>query len=181
MTTSTAAGTTYSLDSAHTTVEFVVRHMMIAKVRGRFPAITGTFVVPDGADVPTQIDVTIETASIDTREEQRDTHLKSPDFLEAQKYPQITFRSKRFEGSGDAFKAYGDLTLHGITREIVLDTTFEGRGNDPWGNARIGFEAHGKIRRKDFGLEWNQALETGGVLVGDDVKIEINAEGIAQT
>jgi polyisoprenoid-binding protein YceI len=174
------SGTTHVLDTAHTTIEFVVRHMMITKVRGRFTKFTGTIVVPEGATVPTSVEVTIETASIDTHEPDRDTHLKSADFLDAEKYPQILFRSKRIDGSGDSFNISGDLTIHGVTREIVLDTTFEGRGSDPGGNQRIGYEAHGKISRKTFGLEWNQALETGGVLVGDEVKIEINAEAIAQ-
>lgn len=171
----------YDLDPAHTTVEFVVRHMMIAKVRGRFTKIAGHIDLADGSDVPTQLEVTIDAASIDTREPQRDAHLASPDFLDAATYPQITFRSSRIEGNGETFNVYGDLSVHGVTREIVLDTTFEGRGSDPWGNQRVGYEAHAKISRKDFGLNWNQALETGGVLVGDEVKIEISAEAVART
>ena len=180
-TTAPATGTQrYDIDPAHTTAEFVVRHMMIAKVRGRFTKVTGSLEVPANATVPTSIAAEIDPSSIDTREEQRDTHLKSADFLDAEKYPAITFKSTRFEGSGDAFTTYGDLTIHGVTREIALETTFEGRGSDPWGNQRIGYEAHGKISRKDFGLTWNQGLETGGVLVGDEVKIELNVEAIAQ-
>jgi polyisoprenoid-binding protein YceI len=170
----------YDIDPAHTTVEFVVRHMMIAKVRGRFTKVTGTLDVPANATVPTSIVAEIDTASIDTREEQRDTHLKSADFHDVENYPTITFKSTRFEGDGDSFTTYGDLTVHGATREIALATTFEGRGSDPWGNQRIGYEAHGKLSRKDFGLGWNQALETGGVLVGDEVKIELNVEAVAQ-
>lgn len=171
---------TYGLDPAHTTVEFVVRHMMISKVRGRFTGVSGAIQLAEGSSVPTSIEVAIDPATIDTREEQRDGHLKSPDFLDAASFPQLSFRSTRFEGQGDSFRVYGDLTIHGVTREIALDTTFEGRGSDPWGNQRVGYEAHGKLSRKDFGLNWNQALEAGGVLVGDDVKIEINAEAIAQ-
>ncbi len=170
----------YAIDPAHTTVEFVVRHMMIAKVRGRFTSVKGTIDVPAGSNIPSAVDVTVDAASIDTREEQRDGHLKSADFFDVEKYPQITFRSTAIEGSGDAFTVRGDLSIHGVTREIALDTTFEGRGSDPWGNERIGYEAHGKISRKDFGLNWNQALEAGGVLVGDEIKIEISAEAIAQ-
>lgn len=178
--TTTQTTKTYSIDPAHTTAEFVVRHMMISKVRGRFTSVAGTIEVPDGTGVPAAVAVTIDAASIDTREEQRDAHLRSADFLEAETYGQITFTSTGVDGSGDAFKVRGDLTIHGVTREVVLDTTFEGRGSDPWGNERIGYEAHTKISRKDFGLGWNQALEAGGVLVGDEVKIELNVEAIAQ-
>lgn len=170
----------YDLDPAHTTVEFVVRHMMIAKVRGRFTKIAGHFELPDGSDVPTAVEVTIDAASIDTREPQRDAHLASADFIDAATYPQITFRSSHIEGSGDTFRVYGDLTIHGVTRRIVLDTSFEGRASDPYGNQRVGYEAHAKISRKDFGLNWNQTLETGGVIVGDEVKIEISTEAVAR-
>lgn len=171
---------TYGLDPAHTTVEFIVRHLMISKVRGRFTGVTGAIQLADGSTVPTSIEVAIDPATIDTREAQRDDHLKSPDFLDAATFPQLSFRSTRFEGQGESFRVYGDLTIHGVTREIALDATFEGRGSDPWGNQRVGYEAHGKISRKDFGLTWNLALETGGVVVGDEVKIEINTEAIAQ-
>ena len=178
--TTTQTAKIYSIDPAHTTAEFIVRHLMIAKVRGRFTAVTGTIDVPEGGSVPVSVDVTIDAASIDTREAQRDAHLTSADFLDAEKFAQITFKSTGVDGSGDAFTIRGDLTIHGVTREVVLDTTFEGRSTDPWGNDRIGYEAHAKISRKDFGLEWNQALETGGVVVGDEVKIELNVEAIAQ-
>ncbi|HTV73839.1 MAG TPA: YceI family protein [Candidatus Acidoferrales bacterium] len=171
---------TYSIDSSHTAVEFVVRHMMIAKVRGRFTAVVGTIVVPDGSNVPEAVEATIETASIDTHEDQRDQHLRSGDFLDAEKFGQLNFRSTGFEGSGDAFSMRGDLTIRGVTREVVFHVTFEGRVTDPWGNSRIGYEAHATISRKDFGVTWNQALETGGVLIGDDIRIEITAEAVAQ-
>lgn len=171
---------TYALDPSHTTVEFVVRHLMITKVRGRFTGVAGSIAIAEGATVPSSIAVTIDPATVDTREEPRDAHLKSPDFLDAATFPQLSFSSTRFEGDGESFRVYGNLTIHGVTREIALDATFEGRTNDPWGNQRVGYEAHGKISRKDFGLNWNQALEAGGVVVGDDVKIEINAEAIAQ-
>ena len=178
--TTTQTAKTYALDPAHTTAEFVVRHLMITKVRGRFTAVAGTIEVPEGSNVPLSVDVTIDAASVDTREPQRDAHLKSADFFEAEKFPAITFKSTGIDGSGDAFTVRGDLTIHGVTREVALDTTFEGRSTDPWGNDRIGYEAHTKISRKDYGLEWNQALETGGVVVGDEVKIELNVEAIAQ-
>ena len=171
---------TYNIDPAHTTVDFVVRHLMITKVRGRFDALTGSIEVPTGSDVPTAVNVVIDASSIDTREGQRDAHLRSADFFDVERFPQLRFASTRIEGDADAFKIYGTLTLHGVSREIVLDATFEGRVNDPWGNKRLGYAAHGQISRKDFGLAWNQALETGGVVVGDDVRIEINAETIAQ-
>ena len=180
MTTTTTTSQTYAIDPSHTTVEFVVRHMMIAKVRGRFTSVSGTLVVPEGSNVPTAVDVTIDPATIDTREEQRDAHLRSADFLDAEKFSSLTFHATGVEGSGDAFTVRGNLTIHGTTREVALDATFEGRGSDPWGNQRIGYEARTKISRKDFGLEWNQALETGGVLVGDEVRIELNVEAIAQ-
>lgn len=178
--TTTQTAKTYAIDPSHTTAEFIVRHLMISKVRGRFTAITGSIDVPEGSNAPVSVDVTIDAASIDTREAPRDAHLTSPDFLDAEKFPKLTFKSTGIDGSGDAFKVQGDLTIHGVTRPVVLDTTFEGRTTDPYGNDRIGFEAHTKISRKDYGLEWNMALETGGVVVGDEVKIELNVEAIAQ-
>ncbi len=171
---------TYAIDGAHTAVEFVVRHMMIAKVRGRFVKVSGTIAVPEGGSIPVAVEVTIDAGSISTGEPQRDGHLASPDFLDAATYPEITFRSTRIEGAGESFRVHGELSIHGTTRPVVLDATFEGRGTDPWGNARVGYEARTTISRKDFGLNWNQALETGGVLVGDEVKIELAVEAIAQ-
>jgi polyisoprenoid-binding protein YceI len=181
MTTDTqVAGKTYALDASHTTIEFVVRHLMITKVRGRFTKFSGTVAVPEGADVPTKIDASIDASSIDTREEKRDDHLRSEDFLYAEKFPALEFHSVSAEGTGEAFRVRGDLTIRGTTRPVTLDGTFEGRVKDPWGNARIGFSAFTTINRKDFGLAWNQALETGGFVVGDEVRIEINVEAIAQ-
>jgi polyisoprenoid-binding protein YceI len=179
-TASTSTARAYSIDPAHSTAAFVVRHMMIAKVRGHFNAISGSIALPASGNVPTAIEATIEAASIDTRVEQRDTHLKSAEFFDVEKHPQLTFRSTRIEGGGDSFRVIGDLTIHGTTREVVFETTFEGTGKDPWGNTRVGYEAHATISRKDFGLSWNQTLETGGVLIGDDVKIELSIEAIAQ-
>jgi polyisoprenoid-binding protein YceI len=170
----------FSIDPSHSNVEFVVRHLMISKVRGRFSGFTGTIDVPAGSDLPSGVNVEIDVATIDTHEPQRDEHLKSPDFHDVANYPKITFRSTDVSGTPDAFKVRGDLTIRGTTREVVLDATFEGRGTDPRGNRRIAYEAHAKINRKDFGLTWNMALETGGVVVGDEVRIELNVEAIAQ-
>ena len=158
----------FTIDAAHTTVGLVARHMMIAKVRGRFSGVSGTISIPAGSDVPDAVDVTVDATSIDTREPQRDDHLRSADFLDVTTHPQLTFRSNRITGPASAFQIHGDLTIRGTTRPVVLDATFEGRINDPWGNSRAGFEAHAKISRKDFGLVWNQVLEAGGVAVGDE-------------
>lgn len=166
--------TTYQIDPAHSTAHFVVRHMMITNVRGAFSNIQGT-VLYDPADLATsKIDVSIDTATIRTGVDERDAHLKSADFFDVEKFPKIIFQSKRIERSGDELKVLGDLTLHGVTREVILK--LEGptqEEKDPWGNLRIGASAAAKIKRSDFGLTWNAALETGGVLVGDDVKIEL--------
>lgn len=178
MTTSSTVQT-YAIDPAHTSAEFVVRHLMISKVRGRFTGIAGTIDVPDDAELPSSITASLQTATIATNEAQRDTHLASPDFFDAAQYPTIEFRSTKIEGPGDGFDVHGDLTIHGTTLPVVLKATYEGRTTDPWGNRRVGFEAHGKISRKDFGLVWNQALETGGVAVSDEVKIELSVEAVA--
>lgn len=170
----------YTLDQSHSTVEFVVRHLMISKVRGRFAAFQGSIELAPGSDVPQAINSTIDVASIDTREAQRDTHLKSADFFEVETYPNITFESTRIEGTPEDFKAYGNLTIHGVTREVALAGSFEGRGSDPWGGQRVGYSAHTTINRKDFGLGWNAALETGGVMVSEEVRIELNVEAVLQ-
>jgi len=180
--TETSAQTrTYALDPAHSSVAFVVRHMMIAKVRGHFNTVSGTIELPPAGHVPARIQASVDVASIDTREPQRDGHLKSPDFFDAETYPQLTFRSARIAGAEESFRIFGDLTIHGTTREVVFEAAFEGTGTDPWGNERLGYEARATINRKDFGLNWNQALETGGVLVGDEVRIELSIEAIAQS
>lgn len=168
----------YAVDPAHTTVEFIVRHLMITKVRGRFAAFDGQVEVAPGSDLPISITATIDASSIDTREEQRDAHLRSADFFEVEKFPHLIFESTRIHGTPDDFKIDGKLTIRGITREVKLTGSFEGRATDPWGGLRIGYAAHGTINRKDFGLAWNAALETGGVVVGDEVRIELNVEAV---
>jgi polyisoprenoid-binding protein YceI len=175
--------TTWQVDPAHTHVEFAVKHLMIATVRGRFTDVTGTMIAAGDDFSRAQIEATIGVASIDTHEPQRDGHLKSPDFFDAEKYPTLTFTSRRVEQrphDSNQYLLVGDLTLHGITKEIVLDATLEGLTKDPYGNNRAGFSATGRINRIDFGLGWNQLLETGGVVVGEEVKISIDAEVVAK-
>jgi polyisoprenoid-binding protein YceI len=170
----------FAIDPAHTTVGFAVRHLMIAKVRGRCTSVSGTIAIPPGSDLPESVDVTIDAGTIDTREPQRDDHLRSADFLDVATHPSITFRSTEISGTPQAFTIRGDLTIRGTTRPVALEAAFEGRANDPWGNLRAGYEAHTTISRKDFGLTWNQVLESGGVAVGDEVRIELNVEAVAQ-
>jgi polyisoprenoid-binding protein YceI len=168
---------TWQLDAAHTSVEFAVRHLMISTVKGRFGDVSGT--LTGSLDDPRSVsaDITIGVESIDTRQGQRDAHLRSPDFFDALKWPTIRFNGNRIEGdvNGD-FSLVGDLTIRDVTREVKLDVTNEGRVKDPWGSSRIGFSAKTKIDRRDFGLTWNQALETGGIVVGDEIKISVDAE-----
>ena len=171
--------TTWTIDPAHTEVGFSVKHLMISTVRGRFADVRGT-VTLDGNDVTTaSVEAQIGTASIDTRQEQRDTHLRSADFFEVEKYPTITFRSTAVERiKGDRYRIVGDLTIRDITREIVLEGTDEGRGRDPWGGERLAFSATTTVDRREFGLTWNQALETGGVLVSNDIRISIDVQAV---
>jgi polyisoprenoid-binding protein YceI len=173
---------TWSIDRAHSHVEFAVRHLMISTAKGRFTEVSGTVRTDDADPAKGEVDIAIDVASIDTREAQRDAHLRSADFFDAKNFPTITFKSRRLtEVKGDKFKLAGDLTIHGVTREVVLDVTSEGRGKDPWGGERAGFNATTKIKRSDFGLTWNQLLETGGVAVGDDVKISVDVELVKQS
>ena len=167
----------WQIDTAHTDVEFSARHLMISNVKGRFSNPVGTVRVDPRKPGAIDLEVTIPVATIDTRNEQRDAHLKSADFFDAGTFPTITFKGKRIAGDVTGqFKLIGDLTIRSVTREVTLDVTSEGAGGDPWGNERLGFSATAKIDRKDFGLTWNQALETGGVVVGDTIKIVVNTE-----
>lgn len=169
----------WEIDTVHSSVTFTVRHMVIAKVHGQFTKWSGTLELDPANLTASKVEVKIEVASIDTRDPQRDTHLRSADFFDVEKHPYIEFRSARVEeGGGKKYKVRGDLTIRGVKREVVLDTEFGGHGKDPWGGQRVGFEATTKIDRKDFGLQWNTALETGGFLVGDtiDVAIEVEAK-----
>lgn len=180
----TAATTTWTLDPTHSLVEFSAKHMMITTVKGRFDDVKGAIAVDEQNPDRSSVEVQIGAASIDTRTEQRDEHLRSADFLDVEQHPSITFRSTRVEGAyakpGDRFKVAGDLTIRGTTREVVLDVTFEGAGQDPWGGQRASFSAESKIDRRDFGLTWNQALEAGGVLVSNDIKLSVEVQAVKQ-
>lgn len=167
---------TWTIDPAHSAVEFSVRHMMITTVRGRFAKVSGTLVLDEADVTRSKVEVEIDADSIDTREEKRDAHLRSADFFEVEKYPKLTFVSRRVERSGDGLKVTGDLTIRDTTKEVVLDVEDLGRVKDPWGGERASFSATGKLQRSDYGLTWNQALEAGGVLVSEDVKLMIEAQ-----
>ncbi len=168
----------FTVDPVHSNVEFVVRHLMISKVRGRFGGVTGSIRMDPGNDVPAAVHVKIDASSIDTRESARDTHLRSADFFDVEKFSFLEYRSTKIVGTPESFEIHGDLTMHGVTRPVVLQAEFEGSGKDPWGGTRRGYSAHAKLSRKDFGLVWNQALEAGGVAVGDEIRIEINVEAV---
>ena len=173
--------TQWRVDAAHTRAEFAVKHLMITTVRGHFGDVDGT-VREDSAD-PTHstIEVSLKVASISTGVEQRDAHLRSPDFFDADQFPSITFRSTRIVPAGDdKLQVTGDLTIKGVTKSVVLAVTEEGRGGDPWGGQRAGFSATTKIDRRDFGLNWNQALEAGGFAVGHEVKITLDIQLVRQ-
>lgn len=165
----------WNIDGSHSTAEFSVRHLMITNVKGRFGTLSGTVDYDPEKPEASQIDVTIDATSIDTRDEKRDAHLRSPDFFDTEKFPSITFKSTSVKKTDDGFAATGDLTIHGTTNTVTLEVEGPSAPNkDPWGNTRIGASAHAKINRKDFGLNWNAALEAGGVLVGEQVKISID-------
>ena len=164
----------WNIDSSHSTAEFTVRHLMITNVRGRFGKVSGSVEYDPAKPEASSIEATIDASSIDTRDEKRDAHLRSADFFDVEKYPTLTFKSKKVTKTGDGFTALGDLTMHGVTKEVTLEVEELSQPNkDPWGNTRMGASAHGKINRKDWGLGWNQALETGGVLVGEQVKLSL--------
>lgn len=172
---------TWQIDSAHSEINFTVRHMMISRVRGQFERFSGTVDFNPDAPANSAVDVTVDINSINTREEQRDDHLRSPDFLDAENYPEMTFKSTRIEADSDTKgKLYGNLTIRGITKEVVLDVEYAGQAKSPWGTISAGFSANTRINRKDWGLTWNQALETGGVLVGEEIKIDIELELVQQ-
>ncbi len=171
----------WKIDDAHSNVQFSVRHMMISTVRGEFERFSGDIDFDQDNPENSTLNIQIDAASINTRENDRDNHLRSPDFLNVAEYPYITFVSKRVEQTGeDEGRVTGDLTIRDITREVVLDVTYHGTAKSPWGSTSAGFSASTKIKRSDWDLTWNQALETGGVLVGDQMKIDIDVELIRQ-
>ena len=176
--------TTYQIDNSHSNVEFSIRHLVIAKVRGRFTSVRGTLELDNDDVTRSKVNAEIDAASINTAEEKRDAHLRSADFFDVETYPQLTFTSTEIErASGDAYRLRGELTIHGVTRTVVLEVEDLGRATDPWGNPRVAFTARGSIDRKEFGLGWNQVLEAGGFLVGDrvDISLDVQAVRVAAT
>lgn len=173
--------TKYLLDPSHSTASFSIKHMMIAKAHGAFEKMTGSLVLDLNDLSKASVKAVIDATSINTREPQRDTHLKSADFFDVEKFPTITFESTKIKNDGDGLSVVGDLTIHGVTKEVTLEV--EGPSaeiKDPWGNVNIGASGTTKIKRKDFGLTWNTALEAGGFLVGDDVNITLEVQFVKQ-
>jgi polyisoprenoid-binding protein YceI len=171
----------WKIDPAHAQVTFSVRHMMIMNVRGHFEKFDGEVYFDEENPALSTVEVRIDAASINTNEPNRDAHLRSPDFLDVENYPYIVFQCKRVEADDDLHgRIIGDLTIRDITREVVLETEFLGKNQSPWGKTSAGFSAHTKINRKDWGLTWNVALETGGLLVGEEIKIDIDLEIVKQ-
>ena len=173
-----AAITTWNVDPVHSVAEFKVKHMMISNVKGQFTGVSGVLSLDEANLTKSHVEATIDAASINTRDAQRDGHLKSPDFFDVEKFPTLSFKSTRVENAGGGELAVaGDLTIHGATRKVVF--TVEGptpATKDPWGNTRVGLSATTKINRKDFGLTWNAALETGGILVGEEVTLTLDVQ-----
>ncbi|MFZ9859344.1 MAG: YceI family protein [Roseiflexaceae bacterium] len=169
----------WNIDTSHSEILFTVRHMMISNVRGQFNKFSGTINLDEATPTNSSVDVSIDVASINTRDEKRDGHLTSPDFFDAATYPTITFKSTKVEKTGDTTgKIHGDLTIKGVTKAVTLDATFMGKAKSPWGTTSAGFNASTKINRTDFGLTWNVALETGGILVGEEISINIELEAV---
>ncbi|MGM9944218.1 MAG: YceI family protein [Lysinibacillus sp.] len=169
--------TKWTVDQSHSHIGFEVKHMMVSKVKGVFDSYTANVEAEELSDLTgANISFTFDVASINTRNEDRDNHLKSADFFDAEQFPAITFESTSITKSGDSFDVTGNLTIKGVTKEVTFETEFNGKGTNPWGQAVYGFEADTKINREDFDLTWNAALETGGVLVGKDVKIKVELE-----
>jgi len=179
-TTTGSATRTYKIDKAHSEVVFQIRHL-VTKVRGRFDDFEGMIQLNENSPELSSVEFTIKAASIDTNEKDRDTHLRSADFFDVEKFPALTFKSKQIiKKSNESYDVIGDLTIHGVTKEIVLPVTHLGKAKDPWGMERAGFEAENTLNRKDFGLSWNAPLELGGFLVGDDVKASLSIQAVAQ-
>lgn len=171
----------FQIDNSHSHIQFSVRHMMISKAKGEFQKFSGIINLDENNPAATTVDITIDANSINTRDEKRDEHLRSPDFFNVTQYPTLHFKSNRVNVTGDSTaKLHGDLTIRDITKPVVLDVEFVGKSKSPWGTENYGFEAKTKFNRKDWGLEWNVALETGGLLVGEEVTIEIELELIKQ-
>lgn len=173
----TSAVRTWKLDPSHTHIEFAAKHMMVSTVKGQFTKFEGTIQADEAHPAQSSVEVTIDAASLTTRDERRDGHLVSPDFLDVQNYPNITFKSRQVTFSDPRhFQLVGDLTIRGVSKEVVVNGTYEGKETTPWGTTVAGFTAEARIDRRDWGLNWNAALETGGWLVGNDIRISIEAE-----
>ena len=170
---------TWTIDTTHSSVSFSVRHMVFAKVRGKFSKWTAAVEYDPASPAAAKVEATIEVSSIDTNEGQRDGHLKSADFFDAANHPSLTFKSTKVEPAGSHLKVEGDLTIRGTTLPVVLDVELLGGGKDPWGNQRVGFHGKTKIDRTAYGLKWNQALEAGGLLVGTEIEIELDIQAVA--
>jgi len=166
----------WNFDLVHSQIGFSVRHMMVSKTRGKFTKWNGTLEFDAARPENTKVAVEIDAASIDTNEPQRDAHLRSPDFFDVEKFPTLTFKSTKIERAGDDFRVTGDLTIHGVTKPVVLDAEFGGQVTDPYGNTRVGFAAKTAIDRKDYGLVWNMLLEAGGFAVADKIEITLEIE-----
>ena len=180
MSTLSAATGTWVIDPSHTTIGFSVRHAMVARVRGSFGTYSGSFTI-DGENLSeSTAELTISAASINTTSADRDAHLASPDFLDVENFPTLTFVSTGVSAKGDDILVTGDLTIHGVTKSVEVKYEFIGLSTDPYGNNKIGFEGSAKISRKEFGLVWNAALETGGVMVGDDITLTLDVEANKQ-
>ncbi|GAA3409359.1 YceI family protein [Paenibacillus hodogayensis] len=175
------AKTTWAVDPTHSGIDFSVKHMMIANVKGSFHSFEATIDADPQDLTSASVEFTIDVSSIDTRNKDRDAHLLSADFFDTEKYPKIGFKSTGISAKGDGeYDVTGDLSLHGVTRPETFQVTFEGAGKDPWGNEKVGFSGKGKIKRSDFGLSYNAVLEAGGVLIGDEIKISLEIEGVKQ-
>lgn len=169
---------TYEIDASHSSIGFSVRHMIVSTVRGSFGEFTGSFDYDAAKPADTKASAVIKTASIDTRNAKRDDHLRNEDFFDAPKFPDITFETTRVEADGGTLTLFGNLTMKGVTKEIALPVTFHGPITDPWGNVRAGFEGSTTINRQDWGISWSKNLDGGGLVVSDEVKLEISIEGI---
>lgn len=169
---------TYNIDPSHSGVHFSVRHLVIAKVRGSFEKFSGSFAFDPANVAASTVNVTVDAASISTREEKRDAHLKSADFFNVGKFPELTFKSRSVSGTAEELTVVGDLTMHGVTKEVKLVVEAGGAAKDPWGNSRLGFSAKASVNRADFGLKWNQVLEAGGLAVSEKIEIEIEISAI---
>jgi polyisoprenoid-binding protein YceI len=178
MTGTSWAADTYTIDRAHSSIQFIVRHLVVTKVKGEFNEFAGTILYDDKDITKSSVEVTIKATSIDTKEPKRDDHLRSPDFFEVAKFPEIIFKSKRIEKAGDGYAAIGDLTMHGVTKEIKIPFTIAGVITDPWGNTRLGLSAETELNRQDYGVSWSKKLDNGGLVAGDDVQIELEVEAV---